>query len=286
MREPFSYAYADAAATETLVELQLVAKVSHKGEAGRAREGILRRFITRIAPPSLGLEPGFVIDGRGGVSGQVDLVLYRTDYYPVLEVGGVKHFPVESVIAVFEIKASTDSKAKLTDALEQIESVKSLDRTGRGTNYALDPMGVPVQPDAFQFQVFGAVLSERSMQASSALTAIEKFCKSRPRRNWPNLVVAAADYSVRYESPDGSPGEDPAIALGLMAAQGEQGPPLSDVAVALANIVRVAVPIDFNPSNYFPSSPAVVAHRPLPDDRFPGRQENTVSLESLRNKPR
>ncbi len=84
---------------------------------------------------SQGVRPtGFVIDGSGSVSGQVDLVLYRNDYYPIFEIGGVKHFPVESVVAVFEIKASTDSKNKLQGALDQIESVKALDRTGGGTN--------------------------------------------------------------------------------------------------------------------------------------------------------
>lgn len=205
---PFSYAFASAAAAETIQELHLVASVSHRGEAGRAREGILRRFLSRLVPPAFGLEPGFVIDGHGDVSGQIDLVLYRTGYYPILEVGGVKHFPVEGVIAVFEIKASTDSAGKLTQALEQIETVKVLDRTGGGSNYSLEPMGGTIDPDDFRWQVFGAVLSERSLSALSALEVVETFCESRPRCYWPNLVVTANEYSIRYQSPGGVPGED------------------------------------------------------------------------------
>jgi hypothetical protein len=275
---PFSYAFASAAAAETIQELRLVASVSHRGEAGRAREGILRRFLSRIAPPALGLEPGFVIDGQGNVSGQIDLVLYRTEYYPVLEVGGVKHFLVEAVVAVFEVKASTDSAVKLTDALEQIETVKVLDRTGGGTNYGLEPIGAKVDPDAFHWQVFGAVLSERSLSVQSALDVVETFYESRPRRYWPNLVVTASEYSIRYQSPGGVPGEDAGIAEGIMATAGEGSPPLADVAVALANIVRVAVPIDFNPSNYFPSTTAVIAQRSFPDVRFPDRRHENSAL--------
>lgn len=275
---PFSYAFASAAAAETIQELHLVASVSHRGEAGRAREGILRRFLSRIVPPALGLEPGFVIDGHGNVSGQIDLVLYRTGYYPILEVGGVKHFPVEGVIAVFEIKASTDSAGKLTQALEQIETVKVLDRTGGGTNYGLEPMGRRIDPDDFRCQVFGAVLSERSLSPLSAVQVVETFCEERARRYWPNLVVTAREYSIRYQSPGGSPGEDAGIAEGIFVTAGEYAPPLADVAVALANIVRVSVPIDFKPSNYFPSSEAVIEYRSLPDARFPGRRHEDGPL--------
>lgn len=166
------YAYARAVAQESIQELRLVQSIAHRGEAGRAREGVLRRFLGRLCPPSLGLDTGFVIDGSGRVSGQVDLVLFRTDYYPVFEIGGVKHFPVESVVAVFEVKAVVDSASKLLDALEQIESVKSLDRTGRGSNYARQPLGARIDPDVFYCQAFGAVLAERSLATDSAADVV------------------------------------------------------------------------------------------------------------------
>lgn len=277
--ERLSYTYARAVATESLQELELVRSIAHRGEAGRAREGVLRRFLGRLCPPGLGLDTGFVIDGTGDVSGQIDLVLYRTTYYPVLEIGGVKHFPVESVIAVFEIKAIVDSEAKLVDALEQIESVKLLDRTGAGTNYALQPMGMKVDPDVFYFQVFGAVLAERSLQVESAVEAVERFCGDRPRRLWPNMVVAAADYSIRYVAPNKSPTEDATIAVGIDASGPAEGavPPLADVAVALANIVRVSAPLDYSPSRYLPCSMNHLVQRTLDDDQFPGRREAGLS---------
>lgn len=278
-----SYTYAMAVAKESVQELELVRSIAHHGEAGRAREGVLRRFLQRLCPPGLGVDTGFVIDGAGDVSGQVDLVLYRPHYYPVLEIGGVKHFPVESVIAVFEIKATMDSDAKLLGALGQIESVKLLDRTGGGSNYTLQPMGRKVDPDVFYCQVFGAVLAERSLLAESAVEAVETFCEGRSRRLWPNMVVAATDYSIRYIAPNKSPTEDATIAVGIAASGPAQDavPPLADVAVALANIVRVSAPVDYSPSRYFPCSMNHLVQRPLNDDRFPGRKEAGSSLGDI-----
>jgi hypothetical protein len=63
---------------------------------------------------------GFVVDALGGKSKQIDVVVYRTDYAPVFEIGRVKHFLVESVVAVLEVKAAIDSQADLTRALENI----------------------------------------------------------------------------------------------------------------------------------------------------------------------
>ncbi len=279
------HAFARAVARECLQELDLVQSIGHPGESGRAREGVLRRFLRRLCPPGMGLDTGFVIDGTGSISGQVDLVLYRNDYYPIFEIGGVKHFPVESVVAVFEIKASTDSESKLQGALRQIESVKALDRTGRGTNYALGVArgGPPrlIDPDVFQCQVFGVVLAERSVAVEAAAGVVENYCEAHPRRFWPNMVVAVRDYAVRYKAPDGDDSsEDPMHAVAVLASGSldEGTPPLADVAVALANIVRVSVRSDYSPSNYFPDSKNYLVERTLEDDRFPGRRDSGPPL--------
>ena len=50
-----------------------------------------------MLPAELGIDTGFVIDAAGGVSKQIDIVIYRTSYHPVFEIGGVKYFLVESV---------------------------------------------------------------------------------------------------------------------------------------------------------------------------------------------
>jgi hypothetical protein len=126
-----------ALARDTLEQLRLATEIEHPGESGRAREQILTEFIRRLIPSSFGVSTGFVVDAVGGKSRQMDVVVYRTDYAPVLEIGGVKHFLVESVVAVLEVKAAINTEARLAQALDNIASVKALDRTNRGRNYRL-----------------------------------------------------------------------------------------------------------------------------------------------------
>ncbi len=44
----------------------------------------------------------------------------------MLDIGGVKFFPVESVAAVFENKSRLDSATKIREAIANVMSVKAL----------------------------------------------------------------------------------------------------------------------------------------------------------------
>jgi hypothetical protein len=188
------------------------------------------------------------------------------------------------VIAVFESKATADSKEKVVNGLRQIESVKRLDRTGGGSNYALNPMGRPIDPDQFQCQVFGAVVAEQMMTARSTGEVVAEFAAGRPRRLWPNIVVAARSFSLRYRTPTGFVTEDPTIASALVQSPGSvDAPPLTELAIALTNVIRVSVPIDFSPSNYFPSDSEGLEGIELDDDVFPGRVDTGSRLGELGN---
>ncbi len=123
-----------ALADEARRRLELARQIQHPGESGRAREQILIAFIEQLVPSSFGVSTGFVVDALGGKSRQLDVVVYQTDYAPVFEIGRVKHFLVESVVAVLEVKAAIDSERDLTQALDNIASVKGLDRSNRGRN--------------------------------------------------------------------------------------------------------------------------------------------------------
>ena len=91
---------------EVLTELDLARAISHPGESGRAREQIIAAFLDRLLPHSFSISTGFVIDATGAISRQIDIIIYRNDYHPVFEIGGIKHFLVESVAVVIENKAS------------------------------------------------------------------------------------------------------------------------------------------------------------------------------------
>ena len=197
---PVTLAIVQNLAEDVARQLDLSRRIDHHGESGRAREQILTAFIRRLVPSSFGVSTGFVLDAVGGLSRQVDIVIYRTDYAPIFDIGNVKHFFVESVVAVMEVKAAITSTARLDQALQNIRSVKQLDRSNQGRNYTLlDRHGGPrVNLESFDHQVFGAIITERSLSRDILRERLLDFLRSNPRRVWPNTYVDVHGPAVAY----------------------------------------------------------------------------------------
>ena len=100
--------------------------IPHAGERGSQAEKILRRFLQRYLPGRLSVGTGHILAQKGEVSRQCDVVIYDGLYWPSLFVAdGYQIFPVESVLAVIEVKSTLDGKS-MKEAAENIRSVKSL----------------------------------------------------------------------------------------------------------------------------------------------------------------
>ncbi len=246
---------------EVQEQLQLAASVGHPGESGRAREEVIRRFLRRLVPAAFAIDTGFVIDSTGGISRQIDIVIYRTGYHPVFEIAGVKHFMVESVVAVIENKASIDSVERLRASLENVQSVKALDRTAGGLNHRIigGVQADPVDRDDLNDQVFAAIVTEQSLAPHTLITQVIEFAKAHPRREWVNLYVDVYRYCGSYLTAQDKllphPMEARAVALSDPAHDLGQ-PPLLDFAFHLSNFLRVTEYIDYPPDEYFPFSRA------------------------------
>jgi hypothetical protein len=251
-------------ARQAIESFDLATELDHPGEGGRAREEAIRRFLVGIVPPDFGIDTGFVIDAVGGVSRQVDVVIFRRQRAPVLEIGGVKHFMVESVAAVVEIKAVVKAKKVLTSALDNIGSVKDLDRTNEGRN-RLVGAGAPVDPTLFQHQIWGAIVAGRSMKYSTCLNVLLDWMEPRPRRLWPNAYVDIHEFLIDYAYGIGDVGPPTRRSSDPTAAQGLGGsapwkhpwglePTLVYLGVELLNFLRVTPRVDFQPYGYFHST--------------------------------
>lgn len=97
---------------------------------GDAMEGPVRDQLGQILPRGIGVGSGCVIDVYGGTSRQMDIVLYERDLCPVFRVNDrpeTTYYPVESVLAVGEVKSAIGKK-ELADSFKKIESVKALNR--------------------------------------------------------------------------------------------------------------------------------------------------------------
>lgn len=100
------------------------------GLVGCAIEYAVRSRLEQILPKGIGVGAGCVIDTHGGTSRQMDVVLYEKELCPrfsVNENSETSYFPVESVLAVGEVKSAI-GKAELNDGFKKIASVKSLYR--------------------------------------------------------------------------------------------------------------------------------------------------------------
>jgi hypothetical protein len=174
--------------------------LSHPGQLGSDREEIIRDFLRRNLPSRFEVSTGFVFDAAGKISKQIDIVIVDSQVCPLFETPGkVRIFPCEAVLAVGEIKSSMTSTAVMREALENLESVKCLDRSTGG--YARDATtGQPIdhtfdhlhQIFTFVF-VCGDILSKET-----AVGTLMDFIAPREPHLWPNIVVAPDTYLLTY----------------------------------------------------------------------------------------
>ena len=102
--------------------------IEHGPTIGDMYEGLSADLLRRVVPEQLGLQivEGFITDGLGNRSGQVDCMLVRGSGEPIPYTNAFV-WPVKDVIAVFEIK-KTLYHVDLVDAFAKLRAVKELDR--------------------------------------------------------------------------------------------------------------------------------------------------------------
>ena len=107
---------------------QIRASVPHAGETGALIENRIRSALLTVLPQKVGVSNGFVADSEGGVSKQMDIILYDKLNTPkILSSEGAQIFPVESTYACGEIKTSLNMQS-LEDVYQKCISYKTLTR--------------------------------------------------------------------------------------------------------------------------------------------------------------
>lgn len=128
--------------------------VGHPGEFGRGREEIVREFLRQQLPKRFNVSSGFVFDVHGNVSEQTDVIVYDAQECPVFTVaGGVSFFPCEGVVCAGQVKSHITSRTEYEGALQNLHSVKSLDRSAGGANFSLST-GEPMEPKNHLHHIF------------------------------------------------------------------------------------------------------------------------------------
>ena len=86
-------------------------------------------WLRKYLPERYCIDKAHIIDSRGELSQQIDVVVYDRQYTPfIFNDGWAKYIPAESVYAIFEVKPVIN-KAHLIYAGEKAASVRALYRT-------------------------------------------------------------------------------------------------------------------------------------------------------------
>lgn len=114
-------------------QLLLTDSISHTGEKGRVGEEQWTKILQQYLPKRFNVSSGIVLDSRGTVSDQIDIVIYDLQYTPtLLGHGSHVYIPAEAVYAVFEVKQDI-SKKNLEYTAGKLRSVRALHRTSMPT---------------------------------------------------------------------------------------------------------------------------------------------------------
>lgn len=179
--------------------------IAHPGELGTDREEVVRSFLRAYLPKRFEVSTGFVFDANGAVSKQIDVIIADSHVCAHFEtVGGTRYYPCESVVAVGQVKSSLTSKKKLRDALENLESVKQLDRSARGRAFDSRFNEVINQREDHLHQIFGFlfVIGDAISDATIQELVLDHITP-REAHLWPNVILALDQYLVTFCCDDG-----------------------------------------------------------------------------------
>jgi len=136
--------------------------VPQEGEKGGVRERRVKDFFERHLPSKYGVASGHIIDRKGTVSLQEDVVIFDKNNCPVLKADPFYHiFPCESVYATVEVKSKLDAK----EVARCVSHTHRLRKLYRGDTNQLGPI------ESFVF----AYDSYDSHEKSSVDWAIDNF---------------------------------------------------------------------------------------------------------------
>lgn len=199
--------------------------ISHRGEAGTAREEALKTMLQLYLPHRCGVDSGFVIDSDGNESNQIDIVIYDQNYSPIFEIVDEKrYFPCETVLAVGEVKTEINTR-ELEDSFEKIDSVKSLNRAGAKKMIGPGAFGGHLEEDEYIDQIFGFIFCGNSMSNDTLVDAYLEQLQQRDRKLWPNYFCNYNGINIGYHGTYDTGtylGADPMGAEGLYITESDE----------------------------------------------------------------
>ena len=164
--------------------------VGHSPTKGAAAEQQWLTMFNTYLPERYKADSAFVIDYRGQLSHQIDVVIYDRQYSPLIfEQDGVRYVPAESVYAVFDVKHDVRRPA-VEAAAEKAESVRRLKRTS---------VPVPFAAGTYKakklFEITAGILALESWWADGMGDALKRVLGECTQAGFLNLGCSVRDGS-------------------------------------------------------------------------------------------
>jgi len=145
--------------------------LKHPVTKGEHCEGAWIDFFRSFLPNKYAVDKGFVFDSRGGISEQIDIIIYDALYAPLVfgTESGEKFVTAESVYAVFDSKPKINKETlEYTD--KKIKSVTSLYRSARAVY-----VGGRVQAPRDLTNIIGGILAVDSVKIDTVIDHVKKY---------------------------------------------------------------------------------------------------------------
>lgn len=135
----------------------------HPTSQGDLGEDAWISFLESFLPSRYAVSKGFVFDSHGGISDQIDVIIYDRHHSPLIlkTPNDERYVTAESVYAVFEVKPEAD-EGNIRYALDKINSVRDLHRTSR----EMVASGRLVEPRKLT-RIIGGLLTKDSISEES-----------------------------------------------------------------------------------------------------------------------
>lgn len=186
-----------------LAALEIVPEfTSHGTTIGDDSEANWARVLREFLPARYGVAKGHVMDSLGATSHQIDLLIYDSQYTPLLAQtsNGDLFVPAEAVYAVFEVKQEMN-KTFLNYAGEKIASVRGLQRTSVPITHAGG-----TYPPREPISIIGGLLTTRNgwadLEGKTAVKAVMGLSGSR------RIDLGCALRSISFSRPEDE-GQEP-----------------------------------------------------------------------------
>ena len=190
-------------ATELRGRLVSAGTGRHYGTQGMRRETAFRDFFRQHLAGRYGVSAGEVAEASGGISQQVDILIYdAVDSDPLDGDPDALVLAAESVYAAIEVKLTLDG-ASLREAAETVRSAKVLPRTALDFSYEPDDRGRAPEANPAPF---AAVLGCRGSNPELLARRLHEIQEGKPPSLWVDAVCILDEAVIHREGGIPGPG--------------------------------------------------------------------------------